>query len=206
MTYYYSVTSSRYQPGFAAGVAATLTTGHFTLQTNLLYARKGYQLQRQFQYIGYTGGAPLSPISYTSTAQLNYFTLPVNLVLTQRTTGQGGQIFIGPYIGWLLGGRVIENLQGDNGIIPSTTPYPLQRASADQSPDTFYAHALDVGLQTGVGYRYKGALLQLGYSWGLRQLAVTRTVPPSKAATPAVPTQNRGLQVCLSYLFNVNKH
>lgn len=198
-SYYYSVTSSSYRPGFAAGFVGTLSKDHFTLQANILYAQMGYQLQREYQYTGYTGGTPLAPTIYTSTMRANYLTVPLNLVLTQRVTGQGGQVFIGPYIGWLLGGHNVETLSGVNGVAASSITYPL-RSITEESPNTFYARSMDAGLQAGVGYRYKGALLQIGYSWGLRNLAVTNTVDITKSTTPAVPGQNRGLQICLGYL------
>lgn len=201
--YYRNVATTAYQAGFSAGAVGTLTRGQLTLQAGLLYAQQGYQLRIEDTYVGYTGGAQ-QVLTYTSAVRLNYLTLPLNLVFTQRAQGQGGQLFAGPYLSVLLGGQAAETVTSTGAATVATT-YSVVRGANGRHPDTFYAPAVDAGLQAGGGYQYKRVLLQATYRWGLRNLAAEHPALTTNAlAAPLVaadsPYQQRGFQFCLTYL------
>lgn len=153
--------------------------------------------------MGYTGGAQQGR-TYTSAVRLNYLSLPLNLVFTQRAQGQGGQLFAGPYLSVLLGGQAAETVTS-TGTATVATTYPVVRGANGRHPDTFYAPAVDAGLQVGVGYQYRRALLQAAYQCGLRHLAAEHPALTTNAlAAPLVavdsPSQQRGFEVGLTYL------
>ncbi|RZJ88879.1 MAG: PorT family protein, partial [Hymenobacter sp.] len=96
----YFSTYSSYRSGIEAGVLAQVGFGsHWAVQPAFLYARKAQRYGTTSYY---------QPNNYGSyqeyTLGLNYLLLPINLLYSQRTGGQGGQVFLGPYVGWLLGG------------------------------------------------------------------------------------------------------
>jgi hypothetical protein len=71
-------------------------------------------------------------------------------------------------------------------------------------PDyNYYARRLDLGAQAGLGYQLGGALLQLSYSQGLRNMKATELYTMSgviyNSDTPDY--RNRSWQASLSYLF-----
>lgn len=96
----YFSTFGSYRSGGEAGVLAQVGFGsHWAVQPAPLYARKG---------VGYGTTSYYQPNNYGShreyTLGLNYLLLPVNVLYSQRANGQGGQVFLGPYVSWLLGG------------------------------------------------------------------------------------------------------
>jgi hypothetical protein len=140
------------------------------------------------------------------TLGLNYLTLPLNLLYSQRPNGHGGQVFIGPYVGWLLGGtyRVRSN-QGPgqpsvggpayDGNVKSGNTY----ATGTQNND-YYLRGLDAGLQLGVGYGFEALQLQASFSLGLRNIGAAYA-PNAGNYYEAPVIKNRGFQLSASYLF-----
>jgi hypothetical protein len=184
--------SLRYRLGIEAGVAGSLSFGHFALQPALLYSQKGYKQHARVDYT--TGpGRPYGTADFDGVERLNYVTLPISLAYCQRQNGQGFQVFVGPYLALLLGGNFTNTIQ-----------YPL-------GPDTFsgnimpdgedargaVARRYDAGLQAGLGYRYQALLFQVDYSMGLH----TRTVEADMGGRASNYAYNRAFQASLSYLF-----
>lgn len=203
-------TTLSWRGGFLAGVTgAYRSPGHWGGQLAVLYVQQGYAQQADYAAAYYA-------YQTTDHLRLNYLRVPVQATFSQRAGGQGFQLFAGPYAGVLLGGQRTYELRDAGGgftertrVVVAESYTPLQLATlvggdmAYLVPDyTAYSRRLDVGLQGGLGYRLGNALLQVGYTLGLRNLATT-TVYSSGASTYSVagePYRTRGGQVALTYL------
>ena len=195
----YFSTFSSYRSGFEAGVVAQVGVGtHWALQPALLYARKapGYGTSSYYQpnnygyYQEYTLG-------------LNYLTLPLNLLYSQRASGQGGQVFLGPYVGWLLGGtyRVRTNTGSGQPTLggPAFDGTVKPGDTYATSGSDYYLRRLDAGLQVGVGYGFDALQLQASFSLGLRNIGAAYA-PTASTYYEAPVIKNRGFQLSAAYL------
>lgn len=189
--------------GIEAGLAASLQRGHFAFQPAVLYTQRGYNRH----FVSDDAGFPSSD----TYVRLDYVNVPLRLAYTQHATGHGFQVAAGPYVGLLVGGRTATTFHGGYGggqqvagrVVAAEThtvnisPYSLS------TPDTnFYARHLDLGAQLGVGYRLGGALLQLSYSLGLRNVSPTEyyALGSSRYEDETPTYYNRSVQASLSYL------
>jgi hypothetical protein len=192
----------RGRTGLEAGIRSVLQVGHFAFQPSVLYVQRGAQRYDLPPLGGTSGGT-------RTNTRLDYLHAPLHLAYTQRANGQGLQVFAGPYLGVLLGGRNEETYDNGNergtGQVVVTTEHTTSFSSfASYMPDyKFYARRLDLGAQAGIGYRLGGALLQLSYSMGLRSLSPTEFYSTNgktfEADSPNY--RNRSVQASLSYLF-----
>jgi hypothetical protein len=92
------------------GVVTSFSHRHFSLQQNLVYAQKGFVLTGGLQE---TSGTQTSIVSFHEVFRLNYLSIPVNLLYTQKEDGYGFQGFVGAYVSRFLSGRVeFDNYQG----------------------------------------------------------------------------------------------
>ena len=178
-------TTLTYRAGFEAGAQGILQFGHLAVQPSLRFSQKG--LHRHY---GHSSG------STETDYRLHYLTLPINIAYSLRADGQGLQVFAGPYAGLLLGGNyqyVSNSSYGGSttteGHISSGDYYTIP-TTPTADPLDYLFRQLDMGLQTGLGYRSGKLLAQANFSFGLRTLA------------PTFPSSyNRAAQVSLSYLF-----
>ncbi len=199
-------TTSSARRGFDAGVLGALQFGHIAVQPAVLFAQRGFTSKPVFYDSGFGGRTQTS-------VRLHYLTIPLQVAYTQHADGQGFQVSAGPYVSSLIGGKCVADYQYPGaGFIQQAGPV----AAADvytqnigfaslREPDyTFYSRRLDVGAQVGLGYRLGGALLQVSYSRGLRNVATTErytignTSPTYDTDNPAY--RNRAFQLSLSYL------
>ena len=180
--------------GFELGAMGSFTRGHFALQPALLYSQKGYE--RHETYTVTVNGYPSPSTEHIGRCHLNYITLPVSLAFCQHANGQGAQVFAGPYLSLLLGGRY----EGTNTQAGVTTSFDskITPVNNDYSVPGSLAQRFDAGLQAGLGYRYQSILFQANYSLGLRNVGVEY---PNALFTNAY--YNRAVQVSLSYLFEL---
>jgi hypothetical protein len=185
-----------------AGLVATMGSGHFLLQPALLYSQKGFVLKGTLL----PNTSPTSrPIAAQVTSQLNYLTLPLNFVYGQKADGEGFRLFGGGYVGLLLGGkRKVRDEYANTNSFASIyeSESPIKPGNNSASVTNFYAKRLDAGLQAGLGYQHRSALVQLTYSVGLTNPAVTYPVLPVEN-TPSY--HNRALTVSLAYLLHPTK-
>jgi hypothetical protein len=198
-------TPSAARRGFDAGLLGALQLGHVAVQPAVLFAQRGFISKPTFYDSGFGGRTQTN-------VRLHYLTIPVQVAYTQHADGQGFQVAAGPYVSFLVGGKSVTDYE-----FPGTGSMQQENAVAaadvhtqtigvyTQVPDyTFYSRRLDVGAQAGLGYRLGGALLQVSYSMGLRNVATTERYTLVNASTtyesdsPAY--RNRAFQLSLSYL------
>jgi hypothetical protein len=197
-----------YRVGFEAGVMGSWRIGHLAIQPAILFQRKGYYSDYEALY----ASSSVPSASFSNTVSLNYLTVPVNFVYTQRLNGQGFHVFAGPYLSTLVGGHYHSDY----------TQHPLEITGAfdgrvvagDHNPNTAgrddsYYKRLDAGLQAGLGYQYQQWLVQATSSWGLRDIAATYPGPPDANNPTGVtlrarPTHTRSFQLSLTHLFHVH--
>jgi hypothetical protein len=181
------------------GLVATMGAGHFLLQPALLYSQKGFVLKGTLLP---TASPTSRPIAAQVTSQLNYLTLPLNFVYAQKANGEGFRLFGGGYVGLLLGGkRKVRDEYANTNSFASIyeSESPIKPGNNSASSTDFYAKRLDAGLQVGLGYQYQSALVQLTYSAGLTNPAVTYPPLPSENSPSYY---NRALTISLAYLLH----
>jgi hypothetical protein len=200
----YFRTAGSYRSGFEAGVVGQLGVGsHLTVQPALLYARKapGFGTYSYYQPNNYS-------YKQEYTLGLNYLTLPINLLFSQRAAGRGAQVFAGPYLGWLLGGTY-RNTTGTayaTSVAGGTTISGAVRAGdtyATNPQDTnYYLRRLDAGVQAGIGYVFEALQVQASFSLGLRNIGAAYA-PGVGNDYEAPVIKTRSVQLSAAYLFNL---
>lgn len=198
-------TVSSTRRGFDAGVLGAFQFGHIAVQPAVLFAQRGFTSKPTFYDSGFGG------LTQTS-VRLHYLTLPLQVAYTQHPDGQGFQVSAGPYVSFLVGGKSVADYQYNavglvqqESTVAAANVHTTNISSSSQAPDyTFYSRRLDAGAQAGLGYRFGGALLQVSYSLGLRNVATTERYTVGNAS-PTYDTdnpayRNRAFQVSLSYL------
>jgi hypothetical protein len=122
-------------PGVEAGLAASWTAGHWSLEPALLYSRKGYTT---FYESVTPGGsyAPPNRVMRRDTVHLHYITLPLDVAYALRSDGQGFRVFGGAYVACLLGGRVNSWIAGTRGSSRSTSKVGV----AESVPPLTWSH------------------------------------------------------------------
>lgn len=192
--------------GFEAGVLGSLQFGHLAVQPAVLFVQRGYTRTPTFYDSGFGG---LTQVS----VRLNYLSIPLQVAYVQHTNGQGFQLAAGPYVSFLVGGNSrsdyyfpFAGAQQQRNTIAAADVHTgdISPTSLYEPTYTVYSRRLDLGAQLGLGYRLGGALLQVSYGLGLRNVATTERYtiggrpPVYDTDTPAY--RNRSFQVALSYL------
>jgi hypothetical protein len=200
----YFTPSGSYRSGFAAGMVAQVGfTEHLSIQPAVLYVLKApgvtissyYQPNNYYYYDEYT-------------FQFNYLTLPINLLYSQRANGQGGQILLGPYLGWLLGGTYTHGARAGYGSsITGGGTYSGKVEAGDtyttgSKDSNYYSRQLDAGLQAGIGYGFQALQLQATFSLGLRNIGAAYA-PSANNYYQAPVIRNRSFQLSAAYLFGL---
>lgn len=187
--------------GLEAGLLGSLQVGHFAFQPAVLYSQQGFVSQQ----VPSGGGQPYN----TSTVRLNYLRIPLQFAYTQHAGGQGLQLFAGPYLGLLLGGRNEWdfNTSQATGKVVVTETHTQDVGFGYYSirtPDyNYYGRRLNLGAQVGIGYRLGGALVQVSYSQGLRRVNSTEqyTISGLTSEVSSPNYRSRSVQASVSYLF-----
>ncbi len=116
---------------------------YVSLRPELLYTQRGFKIDNS---------------GSTSTARLNYFEIPFNIVGTFQAGPGKIEAFAGPSVGYMFGGKYKTDSK-DYGIKGEDEP-----SAGD--PDNFYVNYLNVSMNAGVGYNWKGLIFQAGYNFG----------------------------------------
>ncbi|MBF9222220.1 porin family protein [Hymenobacter ruricola] len=201
-TYHYPektpVGTPGYRAGLEAGVAGAWGRGHFAVQAAALYSQKGFA-QHYTVELRTAPNLPGIPAEVETSNRLDYLTVPLSVAFTQGNDGQGAQVFAGPYVGLLLGGRYETKAVPQSGAPTSDSGSITPTGNEVPDLDRGYTRRFDAGLQAGVGYRYRAWMLQLAYSVGLRNLSPSYHYNGVPVSTPAY--YNRAFQGSLTYLF-----
>jgi hypothetical protein len=181
-----------YRLGWSAGLAGEIGLGHWALQPAVLYEQGGFQSQMLYVNGRFT-------YDNRDDVRLHYLTIPLRVAYRQRATGQGVQVFAGPYLGLLLGGHYQETSDNVNGGFHAEASGPVS-ANPNASPSPgLVQQRVDAGMEGGVGYRYQGFLLQASYRLGLRN--VNSEEYYGLISFGSTRYQNRAFQTSLTYLF-----
>lgn len=192
-----------YRPGLEAGVTASLRRGHFALQPAACYVQKGYRLAFVIP-----GDRVFEALHYRDNTRLDYLVFPLNLAYSQHADGQGWQVFAGPYLGLLLRGRYVSYIAFDYDYTGTPEQWHESRGNVVSERRYEPAHRtnthikkVDAGLQGGLGYQYRGFLLQGTYSLGLRNVQYKNFAANVDYGTASIPYYNRSFDLSLAYLF-----
>ncbi|RSK44722.1 porin family protein [Hymenobacter perfusus] len=201
---YLKVTNSS-RSGAEAGLVAQVGLGtHWSVQPAVLYSQKGFSFDED---------AYDAPYDYTYHGEyefrFNYLAVPLNVMYSSQEGGQGLQVFAGPYVGFLLGGKYksAQNGRYGNGATRGGSGEGDVEAGdtyKNGPKDPYVSQGLDVGLQGGLGYGFgNGLQMQLGYSQGLRELGAKYEAGRTNAKPPTY--RSHAFQFSVAYLFGSNK-
>jgi hypothetical protein len=182
---------SSYHPGWNAGLAGEIGCGHWALQPAVLYEQGGFKSQML-----YHNGS--TTYDNRDDVKVHYLTTPLHVAYRQRATGQGVQVFAGPYLGLLLGGHYQETSESLNGTFRVEASAPVSANPNASSRPGLVQQRVDTGVEGGVGYRYQGFLLQASYRLGLRNVNSEQYY--GLISFGSTKYQNRAFQTSLTYL------
>lgn len=196
--------------GLEAGVQVSIGFSNFSLQPALLFSQKGFRVND----ISDAPAPNQAHVEFEYDAHFSYLMLPLNLAYTFQSDGQGVQLFAGPYVSWLIGGRFNSRVTRSlNGGSPSTFSYSNDvegsgpyhmidvNSIASFQDKTFYSRRVDAGFQAGVGYQMGALLLQASFSQGMQNLGVgIETVNGTQSSREMGPDyKNRAIHLSISY-------
>lgn len=165
--------------GVQVGLAASFGQGPWMVQPALVFSQKGVK-QRASASDSFAGEVLTATLDVTS--RVNFLELPVNVVYSFGTNGQGWQVFAGPYLAVGVGGKAeySKKLTSTNPSSPfageshGSKGFAFGNTFAEpdpnsQSGDDFDARVRrwDAGINVGAGYRVGAFQVQLGYAFGL---------------------------------------
>ena len=126
---------------------------------------------------------------------------------SHRPKGQGLQVFAGPYVGFLLGGRYTSSQSGRYGSGASRGQSNEGDVKAgdtfnNRPGEAYVSRGVDAGLQGKLGYGLAGGFqVQASYSQDLRNLGAAYA-PGVTSATPPTYRSN-AFQPSTAYLFGL---
>ena len=174
-------------------MAGEIGVEHWALQPAVLYEQAGFKSQMLYDN-GFT------TYDNRDDVQLRYLAIPLHVAYRQQATGQGMQVFAGPYVGLLLGGQYQETSDNVNGGFHAQASGPV-KADPNASPRPgLIQQRVDAGVEGGVGYRYHGLLLQVSYRFGVRN--VNSEDYHGLISFGSTKYENRALQTSLTYLLS----
>lgn len=119
-----------------------------SLRPEIMYVQRGTK-------VTYTGGS--------ATTRLNYAEIPFNIVGCIPAGPGKVEISAGPAAGYMFGGK--RKVDGYDDIKIKGEDQPTTPEA-----NTSYSNYLNVSLNFGVGYNWKGLIFQVGYNLGLSNL------------------------------------
>jgi hypothetical protein len=188
-----------YKPGVETGIKAVISRKHFAVQPALLYTQKRFGLTAA--YTEPVAGGTLDR-TIEDDFNLNYLCLPLNFAYSLGKNGQGLQLFAGPYLGFLLGGKVkFDDVTVANSGYTTyyRTTLAIKAKSEVTDVDNQYFQRWDAGVQAGIGYAYQRFLLQGTYAWALTDSGVRYPTNPTPLQK-GPEYRPRGWTLSLGYL------
>jgi len=136
------------------GVVFNARLGDYvSLRPEILYSQRGFKVS------GSSGSA---------TARFNYLEIPFNVVGTFKAGPGKIEAFAGPSVGYLFGGKITGRSGGakDLSIKGEDRPTSYDFSTADE----VYYNYLNVSMNIGAGYNWKGLIFQAGYNFGFSNI------------------------------------
>lgn len=142
---------------------------HFALRPELLYTQRGTSAKSSTIIFGDT-------YNYTGNIRISYLELPINFVGSLKAGTGNVELFAGPSLALVLGGKSKEEVNGpslhetrDGNVIAGTQPEGYYDFGNNKNT---YFNPFHVSLNFGAGYKFdNGLLIQLGYNLGLSNLS-----------------------------------
>lgn len=169
------------------GVVFNARLGDYvSLRPEILYSQRGFKLTDN---------------GYTFKARMNYLEIPFNVVGTFKAGPGKIEVFAGPSVGYLFGGKIKSDVPNskDLTIKGEDQPTDYNPLTADQ----VYFNYLNVSMNAGLGYNWKGLIFQAEYNFGFSN------INPHHEDRDSNAEQNRGdnvtklssINLAIIYLF-----
>ena len=178
----YSTDLGDYKLGYNAGLSFSLplsSDGFFSLAPELLYTRRGYQIDSR-QTTGLASG--VSSVEFEQSRVLHYLDLPVLAKINA-----GGLTFVlGPQFSYLFGSKnkqqtTTKYTNGDKDKVEDNGSFQNYTGAFQSSSDKSDLAQFDIAGVAGVGYLTDGGLsLDLRYARGFNSLIDTKGVGNSQ--------------------------
>ena len=120
---------------------------YVSLRPEILYSQRGFKLDQA---------------GSTYTARFNYLEIPFNVVGTIPAGPGKVEVFAGPSVGYLFGGKIKSDAK-NFGIKGEDEP-------SKSDPDNVYFNYLNVSMNMGLGYNWKGLIFQAEYNLGFSNI------------------------------------
>jgi hypothetical protein len=186
--------------GYNAGLSVDYGLNDaISIKSGLEWSVKGYAVDLEEEFSDVDG----AEVDGKSTAAVNYIELPINVAYKIS----GLQIFAGPYVGYMIGGKVVDDFtvsvdgtefissDGETTLVGKSDGYKAE----DLGENEMAVNMLDYGLNIGAGYEVGPILISAQYNLGLSNL----TVMPDASETNAADykTTNSVINVSASFFF-----
>lgn len=126
---------------------------YVSLRPELLYSQRGFKISN--------GG-------YTANARFNYLEIPFNVVGTFKAGPGKIEVFAGPSVGYLFGGKIKSNVANSKDITIKGEDEPSNYNPI--TADDIYFNYLNVSMNAGLGYNWKGLIFQAEYNYGFSNI------------------------------------
>jgi len=137
------------------GVVFNARLGDYvSLRPEILYSQRGFKA---------------SGTGFTAKGRFNYLEIPFNVVGTIKAGPGKVEVFAGPSVGYLFGGKMKFDAFGssqDLNIKGEDRPSNYGTTPSDN----IYFNYLNVSMNMGLGYNWKGLIFQAEYNLGLSNI------------------------------------
>ena len=158
-----------------------------------------------FEHISFetvTTDPSLKPVIYQQDLnKFNYLSLPVNIVLSNRSI----QFIAGPQIDYFVGGNVarttITNDSLHQNVSNQQSLHAVGGKQSSTSGNNYYLNPINLSLNIGGGYRTKRILFTAQYNFGLTNVTPHNTNSLTESNRSHFVVNNRGGSLAITYFF-----
>lgn len=113
-------------------------------------------------------GLKVSSYGYTTRARFNYLEVPFNVVGTFKVGPGKIEVFAGPSVGYLFGGKIKSDFPNSKDHTVKGEDEPSNYNPI--TDNTAYFNYLNVSMNMGLGYNWKGLIFQAEYNLGFSNI------------------------------------
>lgn len=113
-------------------------------------------------------GVKVSSNGYTVKGRFNYLEIPFNVVGTFKAGPGKIEAFAGPSVGYLFGGKIKSDIPNSNELTIKGEDQPTNYTPGVDKEA--YFNYLNVSMNMGVGYNWKGLIFQAEYNLGFSNI------------------------------------